>query len=312
MTRGTGQVNRQIRICSASNRNRLHTLGDGPGVGTEVAMRFSLTNFRLLGFAMLSSPIAGEALRVALNTLQIGNRFIDTAVTFGRTTGRIEFRTDTLPGDVRAFLLERDTVLICGVLVLRCLGPSLRDRLGETRLELALPHRSVAAVTDGMTRLLSDISPNPVRQLPIVADRPVSNLTFPLDLLTEPMSMPDPATAALCERHCLELLQQRRERGKFATGIRSAMLTRIDATANDVAATLNLDVRTLRRRLADEGTTFGALRDEVRCTLALDMLGPLGLTVRETASRLGYSSPAAFSRVFTCWTGEPPSTHRRT
>ncbi|MFC8042656.1 AraC family transcriptional regulator ligand-binding domain-containing protein [Nocardia sp. NPDC057353] len=294
-------------------RNLVQTVGDRPGLGTEVARRFSLTNFGLLGFAMLSSLTAGEALRVALQTLRIGNRFIEIEVGLTPTTGRIEFRTDSLPADVRAFLLERDLVIIFGVLVLRCLGPGLADRLGDTRLELALPGSTVATVTEGMARMLADVAHNPVQRVPIVADRPTTALTFPLDLLAEPMSMPDPATAALCEQHCLELLQRRSEHGRLATRIRALLLQRIDAppTAEEIARSLNMDRRTLHRRLADEGTTFRALGEEVRSALAIDMLGVLGLTVQETAVRLGYSGAAAFSRSFTRWTGSPPSTYRR-
>lgn len=294
-------------------RNLVQTVGDRPGLGTEVAKRFSLANFGLLGFAMLSSPTAGEALRVALHTLRIGNRFVDISVGVGATTGRIEFRTDTLPADVRALLLERDIVIVFGVIVLRCLGPRLAERLGDTRLEVALPARSVAAMTEGMERMLSDVSHNPVRRFPILADRPSTVLTFPIDLLAEPMSMPDPATAALCEKHCLDLLQQRKERGRLATRVRALLLQQIGTAPNaeDIARELNMDRRTLHRRLADEGTGFRVLSEEVRCALAIDMLGVLGLTVQETAIRLGYSGPAAFSRSFTRWTGEPPSTYRR-
>ncbi|WP_194289688.1 helix-turn-helix domain-containing protein [Nocardia macrotermitis] len=293
-------------------RNLVQTLGDLPGLGTEVAMRFSLTNFGLLGFAMLSSPTAGDALRVALQTLRIGNRFIDITAGFGRTTGRITFRHEDLPADVRAFLLERDIVIIFGVIVLRCLSPELVDRLGDTRLELALPEHRVAKMTEGMTRMLTDLAHDPIERVRIIADRPTTELTFPLDLLAEPMSMPDPATAALCEQQCLDLLQRRHQRGRLATRIRAMLLQQIHAapTADEIAAGLNMDRRTLHRRLAEEGTNFRILRDEVRCALALDMLGVLDLTVTETAARLGYTSAAAFSRSFTRWTGTPPSAHR--
>ncbi len=294
-------------------RNLVQTVGDRTGLGTEVARRFTLANFGLLGFAMLSSPTAGEALGVALRTLRIGNRFVDITVDLNQTAGRIEFRDDDLPTDVRAFLLERDIVIIFGVIVLRCLSPRLADRLGDTRLELALPSRSADAMTDGMAQMLSDVSHDPVRRFPIFADRPSTGLTFPIDLLAEPMSMPDPATAALCEKHCLDLLQQRSERGRLATRIRAMLLQQVGttSTAEEIAKTLNMDRRTLHRMLTAEGTSFRALNEEVRCALAIDMLGVLGLTVQETAIRLGYSGPAAFSRSFTRWTGNPPSTYRR-
>ena len=69
--------------------------------------------------------------------------------------------------------------------------------------------------------------------------------------------------------------------------------------------------RTLHRRLEHEGTTFRVLTEEVRHEVAVDLLGVLGLTVQEAASRLGYSIAAASSRSFTRWTGNPPSTYRR-
>ncbi|MFB8004937.1 AraC family transcriptional regulator ligand-binding domain-containing protein [Nocardia sp. NPDC056000] len=294
-------------------RNLVHTLGDRPGLGTEVAMRFSLTNFGLLGFAMLSSPTAGEALQVALRTLRIGNRFIDITVSFTQTTGRITFQHKHLPVDVRTFLLERDIALIFGVIVLRCLSPQLVDRLGDTRLELALPEDRAAKLIDGMTAMLTDLAHDPMGRLRIIADRPTTELTFPLDLLAEPMSMPDPATAALCEQHCLDLVQNRLARGPLAGRIRAILLHKIHTapTTTEIAAGLNMDRRTLHRRLAEEGTNFRILQEETRCALAVDMLEVLDLTVTETAARLGYTSAAAFSRSFSRWTGNPPSAYRR-
>ncbi|MEV0711552.1 helix-turn-helix domain-containing protein [Nocardia aurea] len=198
------------------------------------------------------------------------------------------------------------------MIVLRCLSPRLIDRLGDTRFELALPEHRAAKMTDGMTRMLTDLAHDPIRGFRIIADRPTTELTFPLDLLAEPMSMPDPATAALCEQHCLDLVQNRLERGPLAIRIRAMLLQQIHTapTASEVAAALNMDRRTLHRRLADEGTNFRIVQEEIRCALAIDMLGVLDLTVKETAARLGYASAAAFSRSFTRWTGNPPSAFR--
>ncbi|MFF2554927.1 AraC family transcriptional regulator ligand-binding domain-containing protein [Nocardia sp. NPDC058058] len=293
-------------------RNLVQALADPPGLGAEVAMRFSLANFGLLGFAMLSSPTAGDALRIALRTLRIGNRFIDITAGLTQTTGRITFQHKDLPADVRAFLLERDLVLIFGVIVLRCLSPQLVHRLGDTRLELALPDDRTAKVIDGMTTMLADLAHDPMRRFRIVANRPTTELTFPLDLLAEPMSMPDPATAALCEQHCLDLLRNRLDRGPLAARIRAILLHEIHTapTAIEIAARLNMDRRTLHRRLTEEGTNFRNLQEQTRHALAIDMLETLDLTVKETATRLGYTSAAAFSRSFTRWTGTPPSAHR--
>ncbi|WP_407689310.1 helix-turn-helix domain-containing protein [Mycobacterium sp. HUMS_1102779] len=49
--------------------------------------------------------------------------------------------------------------------------------------------------------------------------------------------------------------------------------------------------------------------DEVRATLAAELLNS-GLSVEETARRLGYSETAAFTRAHTRWNGCPPRRRR--
>jgi AraC-like DNA-binding protein len=78
-----------------------------------------------------------------------------------------------------------------------------------------------------------------------------------------------------------------------------------------VADELNLDPRTLRRRLDSEGTSFRGLVAEVRETLAIELLSNTGLTVEEVAVRLGYADTASFTHAFIRWRGKPPSHFRR-
>ncbi|HNA51256.1 MAG TPA: helix-turn-helix transcriptional regulator, partial [Mycobacterium sp.] len=78
----------------------------------------------------------------------------------------------------------------------------------------------------------------------------------------------------------------------------------------EVAGELCVTERTLHRRLTKEGTSFRALLDEVRATLAAELLDS-GFTVEETAGRLGYSETAAFSRAYSRWNGHPPSRRKQ-
>jgi AraC-like DNA-binding protein len=73
-----------------------------------------------------------------------------------------------------------------------------------------------------------------------------------------------------------------------------------------VARALGCSRQTLYRRLREEGTTFAALLDGLRRRLALLYLREQGLSVKETAYRLGFSEPAAFSRAYKRWTGSSP------
>lgn len=77
-----------------------------------------------------------------------------------------------------------------------------------------------------------------------------------------------------------------------------------------VAKLLDLSVRTLNRRLADECTTFVRLRDEARHTAACQLLERTRMQASEISDRLGYSNPSAFTRAFERWSGKGPSEWR--
>ncbi|MFD2400258.1 helix-turn-helix transcriptional regulator [Prauserella oleivorans] len=72
-----------------------------------------------------------------------------------------------------------------------------------------------------------------------------------------------------------------------------------------------MTVRTLRRKLAAEGTSYRALVDEVRETVAEDLLATPALSVEQIAHRLGYSEASSFIHAFTRWKGVPPREFRR-
>lgn len=80
--------------------------------------------------------------------------------------------------------------------------------------------------------------------------------------------------------------------------------------AIDVARELSMSERTLRRRLADEGTSHRRLLEEARREVAIRLLGEQRLSIDEVAYHLGYAQPSSFQRAFKRWTGMPPATFR--
>ncbi len=88
------------------------------------------------------------------------------------------------------------------------------------------------------------------------------------------------------------------------------MLLAGQAGMDDVAARFSLHPRTLRRRLLGEGTTFAALKDEVRFATARELLmfGPLGLT--DIAITLDCASASSFVHSFRRWSGLSPGDWR--
>ena len=72
-----------------------------------------------------------------------------------------------------------------------------------------------------------------------------------------------------------------------------------------------MSVRTLQRRLGEEGTSFAALVDEARHALSRELLGGTDLPLVEVASNLGFAEFATFSRAFKRWTGLAPGAYRQ-
>ena len=104
-----------------------------------------------------------------------------------------------------------------------------------------------------------------------------------------------------------------RKHGDVVVATRKAIAPRIaqgHPDMQEVAAALGMNVRTLQRRLAEAGTCYKRIIDEVRLDAACRLLGDRNLTLAEIAAALGYSHPAHFTRAFTRWTGMTPRAFR--
>ncbi len=87
-------------------------------------------------------------------------------------------------------------------------------------------------------------------------------------------------------------------------------LLREDPSMEGMARLLDLHPRTLRRALAKEATTFEEIRDNVRNTMARELLQITRLSIGEISAILAFSSHAAFVRAFERWNGMAPRAWR--
>jgi AraC-like DNA-binding protein len=72
-----------------------------------------------------------------------------------------------------------------------------------------------------------------------------------------------------------------------------------------------MSASTLQRRLATEGTTFKALKDQLRREIAIQRLHADRVSLKSLAAELGFADSFAFQRAFKSWTGCPPGAYRR-
>jgi AraC-like DNA-binding protein len=256
----------------------------------EAGRRYHLTTYGIWGFALASSPTVRDA-------IAIGSRFVDLSFTFCRLEvepggGELRLYLDDtgVPHDVRPFVVVRDLV------GLRTLATELAPGLALRRVTLRVgapadpsPYRSVFGVPPEFEagRNLAAID------------------AASLDL---PLPQADELTAAVTEQQCRTLLERRRARTGVAGRVRDELVRSAADLPNvtQVAARLAMSERTLRRRLAAQGTSFRALADEVREALAEELLTTGRLGVEQVARRLGYAETASFTHAFTRWKGVSP------
>lgn len=81
----------------------------------------------------------------------------------------------------------------------------------------------------------------------------------------------------------------------------------LGALQQHVAAVMGMSRWTLRRSLAEQGIEFAALVDGLRARRLPQLLSDPSLSLLSVGTRLGFSSPSAFSRYFRSSYGHPPS-----
>lgn len=79
----------------------------------------------------------------------------------------------------------------------------------------------------------------------------------------------------------------------------------------DIAKRLATTVRTMHRRLAESGTSFRRIRDELLRERAEELLLERRIPLGEVSYLLGYAAPSNFHRAFRRWTGLTPAKWRQ-
>lgn len=269
---------------------------DDPELALEAGTRYHLTTYGIWGFALASSPTVGSA-------LEVGARFVDLTFSFCRLVVeqddvelRLVLDDAPVPPELRAFVVLRDVVAL-RTIVSELTAGSLPVR----RVALALP----APASTARYRELFGVD------VDFGADRHVAALD--LSALDLPLPQADESTAALTEQQCRALLERRRARSGLAGQVRDLLTAAPGDMPSQlqVAAALAVSERTLRRQLGLEGTSYRALVEEVRVTLAEELLATGGLSVEQVARRLGYAETASFTHAFTRWKGLSPRAFSR-
>lgn len=119
----------------------------------------------------------------------------------------------------------------------------------------------------------------------------------------------------------LEMLQPQLDKSNLRTKAEATVAERVKwilkrmlaggrPDASVVARELGLSVRTLQRRIVDEGTTFRELLSEIRKEMAREYLSRPEMPLTEIAFLLGFEDTSSFYRAFRTWEETTPERWR--
>jgi AraC-like DNA-binding protein len=186
----------------------------------------------------------------------------------------------------------------------------LRTGLGEPRWtpqEVLLPQ--LADETPAQRRTRADVIGGAIR-----VGHPWAGIRIDARLLERPMATADAMVENLMRHYgdlrLAALPEQRSEIEQLRREI-ARVLVRGASGIEQVAKSMAMSVRTLQRRLHDAGLSYSDVQEDVRKTLAVNLLENETLALSEIAFSLGYSDVSAFNHAFRRWTGQAPGDYRR-
>jgi AraC-like DNA-binding protein len=305
---GTGVSEEQIRVPAARVSYRAiirmqHNIiehGDVHGLPANYGFaqgQFSIAAYGMLGYAMMSCATLNQAIQMALKYHRTAGPLFD--LTFDADDERLVVRADNVfELSPRVLTLVTEELFTAFPRLLKLLvGRDVAPQAVELGYP-APPHAELYGTAF---------------DCPVMFDAPCSRFVLGADALALPLVHPDADSVVMFERSCRELLAEIERHDCLSNELRQLLLASPGKLpdAATAASRLRLGERTLRRRLADEGTTFQTILDEVRCRIATDYLVGTQLSTQEIAELLGFSEATNFRRAFLRWTHRSPTSYRK-
>jgi AraC-like DNA-binding protein len=273
---------------------RAEALTGEPGLAYYAGLHTRVSWHGFLGFAAMTAGTIGEALELAERFSRTRTEAISLVTRIDGEQASVFLEEHVPLGELREFFV---TTLFIGLALIgeTLVGQRFEGRLDMTHAEPPYFQKFAAAVP----RL------NHVR-----FGQPANRAVFPARGLEARIVSADPAATRLAREQCERELVALGEGAPVLSRVRALLRDELGLTLPEVARCVSMSPRTLKRRLAEQGTTFSDMIDDARRQKALALLEDRRITIDAIAEQLGYSDTANFTRAFRRWTGMPPGEAR--
>lgn len=147
---------------------------------------------------------------------------------------------------------------------------------------------------------------------PVKFGQKENSMTLDWGIVNTPVRMANPDLLAHFEQYAQTLLDEMQRKDEHTRAVTRIILSRLDdesLSIEKVAREMAVSVRTLQKRLEEEGVVFSDLLREVRQRLAQKYLRE-NYSVEQITYLLGFSEPSVFRKAFKKWSGVTPREYR--
>ncbi len=147
---------------------------------------------------------------------------------------------------------------------------------------------------------------------PVFFEQKQNSMTIDWKMVNTPVLMANPGLLAYFERYAQDFLAAMERQNEYTRAVTKIILSHLDdekLTIEKVAKELAVSVRTLQKRLEEEGVIFSELLKEIRQRLAKKYLAE-NYSVEQITYLLGFSEPSVFRKAFKKWSGVTPKEYR--
>lgn len=139
------------------------------------------------------------------------------------------------------------------------------------------------------------------------------SISLPSDALNSKLIGADPGLKSLLVSQLKQKLEELKINKPLNEQVASILRNNLERvpTMEEVATSLGLHERTLKRRLRSLGTSYQEVLINIRINRAMELLNKSNYKIDEIAHAVGYSSPSTFKRLFKKWTGATPNSIRK-
>jgi AraC-like DNA-binding protein len=150
-------------------------------------------------------------------------------------------------------------------------------------------------------------------QCPVHFNAPEHMFIFDSKHLAARLPMANPLMKNTYEKECRQLCLRLQVKESVGDQVRHNLFFGPEGlpSITQVARSMGVTERTLRRRLAVEGTSYKAIVAEVLKEKAVNLIRTTAKPIAHIALELGYSNVPSFYRAFFSWTGQKPSHYRK-